>query len=192
MGTDKLVLIAGSAGSLQVLLSVLVAMGREYPIPVLVVLHRNNLFESSLEELMSIRTNLVIKEVEEKEPILPGVVYLCPADYHVLVEKDFTFSLDYSERVNYSRPSIDVTMRSAADVYGEGLIALLLSGGNADGSDGMAYVQSKGGITVAQDPETAEVPYMPQQAILRMAVDLVVSTEGLPGLMKGFGAATGS
>ena len=141
---------------------------------------------------MSVRTNLVIKEVEEKEPILPGVVYLCPADYHVLVEKDFTFSLDYSERVNYSRPSIDVTMRSAADVYGEGLIALLLSGGNADGSDGMAYVQNKGGVTVVQDPETAEVPYMPQQAILRMAVDLVVSTEELPGLMKGFGAATGS
>jgi two-component system, chemotaxis family, protein-glutamate methylesterase/glutaminase len=192
MRQDKLVLIAGSAGSLQVMLSILMAMGREYPIPVLVVLHRNNLFESSLEELMSIRTNLVIKEVEEKEPILPGVVYLCPADYHVLVEKDFTFSLDYSERVNYSRPSIDVTMRSAADVYGEGLIALLLSGGNADGSDGMAYVQSKGGVTLAQDPETAEVPYMPQQAILRMAVDLVVSTEELPGLMRGFGAATGS
>ena len=192
MRTDRLVLIAGSAGSLQVMLSILLAMGREYPIPVLVVLHRNNLFESSLEELMSIRTNLVIKEVEEKEPVLPGVVYLCPADYHVLVEKDFTFSLDYSERVNYSRPSIDVTMRSAADVYGEGLIALLLSGGNADGSDGMAYVQSKGGVTVAQDPETAEVPYMPQQAILRKSVDLVVSTEELPGVMKGFGAATGS
>jgi two-component system, chemotaxis family, protein-glutamate methylesterase/glutaminase len=187
MRKDKLVLIAGSAGSLQVMLSVLTAMGREYPIPVVVVLHRNNVFESSLEELMSIRTNVVIKEVEEKEPILPGVVYLCPADYHVLVENDFTFSLDYSERVNYSRPSIDVTMRSAADVYGDGLIALLLSGGNADGSDGMAYVQSKGGFTVVQDPETAEVPYMPQQAIIRMSVDLIVSTEELPGLMKAFG-----
>ena len=188
MRKDKLVVIAGSAGSLQVILSILTAMGREYPIAVLVVLHRNNVFESSLEELMSVRTNVVIKEVEEKEPILPGVVYLCPADYHVLLEKDFTFSLDYSERVNYSRPSIDVTMRSAADVYGEGLIALLLSGGNADGSDGMAHVQSKGGITVVQDPETAEVPYMPQQAILRMSVDLIVPTEELPGLMKGFGA----
>ncbi len=144
MRQDKLVLIAGSAGSLQVILAVLMAMGRQYPIPVLVVLHRNNVFESSLEELLSTRTNLVIKEVEEKEPIVPGVVYLCPADYHVLVEKDLTFSLDYSERVNYSRPSIDVTMRSAADVYGEGLIALLLSGGNADGSDGMEYVQYQG------------------------------------------------
>jgi two-component system chemotaxis response regulator CheB len=187
MRTDKLVLIAGSAGSLQVMLSILLAMGREYPIPVLVVLHRNNVFESSLEELMSIRTNLVIKEVEEKEPILPGIVYLCPADYHVLLEKDRTFSLDYSERVNYSRPSIDVTMRSAADVFGAGLIALLLSGGNADGSDGLAYVQSRGGLAIVQDPGTAEVPYMPQQAILRLSVDLVVPTEELPGLFKGFG-----
>jgi two-component system, chemotaxis family, protein-glutamate methylesterase/glutaminase len=192
MRQDKLVLIGGSAGSLQVILAVLTAMGREYPIPVLVVLHRNNVFESSLEELMSARTNLVIKEVEEKEQVLPGVVYLCPADYHVLIEKDLTFSLDYSERVNYSRPSIDVTMRSAADVYGAGLIALLLSGGNADGSDGLIYVQSKGGLTVVQSPETAEVPYMPQQAILRMSVDLVVPTEELPGLMKGFGAVTDS
>jgi two-component system, chemotaxis family, protein-glutamate methylesterase/glutaminase len=192
MRQDKLVLIAGSAGSLQVILAILMAMGREYPIPVLVVLHRNNVFESSLEELMSARTNLMIKEVEEKESIEPGVVYLCPADYHVLVEMDFTFSLDYSERVNYSRPSIDVTMRSAADVFGEGLIALLLSGGNADGSDGMDYVHTRGGLTVVQDPETAEVPYMPQQAILRNSVDLIVTTEELPGLMKGFGAAKGS
>jgi len=132
MKQDKLLLIAGSAGSLQVVLAVLTALGREYPIPVLVVLHRNNVFESSLEELMASRTNLVIKEVEEKESILPGIVYLCPADYHVLVEQDHTFSLDYSERVNYSRPSIDVSMRSAADVYGSGLITLLLSGGNID------------------------------------------------------------
>jgi two-component system, chemotaxis family, protein-glutamate methylesterase/glutaminase len=188
MKQDKLLLIGGSAGSLQVLLSVLAAMGKGYPMPVLVVLHRNNVFESSLEELLSSRTRLSIKEVEEKEPIVPGIVYLCPADYHVLVEQDHTFSLDYSERVNYSRPSIDVTFGSAADVYGEGLVALLLSGGNADGSAGMRYVQEKGGFTIVQDPQTAEVPYMPQQVLLRMEVDLVVPTEELPGLIKSFGS----
>src|SRR5580698_3266058 len=187
MRKDRLMLIAGSAGSLQVMLPILAAMGRGYPIPVLVVLHRNNLFESSLEELMSIRTNLVIKEVEEKEQVLPGVVYLCPADYHVLIEKDFTFSLDYSERVNYSRPSIDVTFRSAADVYGAGLVALLLSGGNADGAEGMAYISERGGMTIAQDPSTAEVPYMPQQALLRLNVDVVAATEELPEIISALG-----
>lgn len=187
MKQDKLLLIGGSAGSLQVILSILMAMGKEYPMPVLVVLHRNNVFESSLEDLLSSRTRLSIKEVEEKEPILPRTVYLCPADYHVLVEKDHTFSLDYSERVNYSRPSIDVTFKSAADVYGAGLVALLLSGGNADGTEGLQYVQECGGFTIVQDPLTAEVPYMPQQALLRMKVDLVIPTEELPGLIRSMG-----
>ena len=190
MKQDKLLLIGGSAGSLQVILSVLGAMGKGYSMPVLVILHRNHVFESSLEELLSSRTQLVIKEVEEKEPVVPGIVYLCPADYHVLVEQDHTFSLDYSERVNFSRPSIDVSFRSAADVYGAGLSALVLSGGNADGAEGMRYVQEKGGFTIVQDPKTAEVPYMPQQVLLRMTVDLVVPTDELPGLVRGLGRTT--
>ena len=123
MKQDKILLIGGSAGSLQVILSVLAAMGREYAMPVLIVLHRNNVFESSLEDLISSRTLLQIREVEEKELVVPGTVYLSPADYHVLMEKDHTFSLDYSERVNYSRPSIDVTFRSVADIYGAGVTA---------------------------------------------------------------------
>ena len=187
MNKEQLLVVGGSAGSLLVILSVLTELGKEYPMPVLVVLHRNVGFESSLEELLSSRTSLLIKEVEEKEVLRPGIVYLCPADYHVLLEQDRSFSLDYSERVNYSRPSIDVTFRSAADVYGAGLIALLLSGGNADGSEGMAYVKDRGGFTIVQDPQTAEVPYMPQQVLLRMAVDVVVATEELPGFVAALG-----
>ncbi len=189
MKRDKLLVIGGSAGSLHVILSVLSALGKGYPIPVLVVLHRNNIFESSLEELMAVRTNAVIKEVEEKDAILPGVIYLSPADYHVLIENDHTFSLDYSERVNYSRPSIDVTFRSAAEAYGEGVIALMLSGGNADGAEGMRDIKQRGGMTIVQDPLTAEVPYMPQQVLLRMEVDIVAATELLPELIRGLGDA---
>ena len=188
----RLLAIGGSAGSLQVILSLLTALSDEFPMPILVILHRNGVFESSLEDLFASRTNMPIKEVEEKEILQNGIVYICPADYHVLLEKDHSFSLDYSERVHFSRPSIDVTFRSAAAVYGPGLICLLLSGGNADGVEGMQYAQERGGLTIVQDPATAEVPYMPQQAILRMSVDLVVPTEELPALMKGFGAATGS
>ncbi|HEV9038719.1 MAG TPA: chemotaxis protein CheB [Puia sp.] len=182
---DRLLVIGGSAGSLQVVISILKGMGKDYPWPVLIVLHRTNSFESSLEELLSSRSHLSIKEVEEKEPLVPGRVYVCPADYHVLLEQDHTTSLDYSERVNFSRPSIDVTFRSAADVYGQALIALLLSGGNADGSDGMAYVREKGGMILLQDPQTAEVPYMPQQVLLRMTVDVIASAGELPSLVRG-------
>lgn len=187
MNEDRLLVIGGSAGSLQVIVAVLAALGKDYPMPVLVVLHRNNVVESSLEELLSGRTGQVIREVEEKDPLRAGIVYISPADYHVLVEKDRSFSLDYSERVNYSRPSIDVTFRSAADVYGEGLVALVLSGGNADGAEGMEYVKERGGFTIVQDPEAADVPYMPQQVLLRVQVDVVAPTDELPGIVRALG-----
>ena len=187
MKPDKLLVIGGSAGSLQVILALLGAMGEDFPMPVLIVLHRNGGFESSLEDLFSARTRLPIREVEEKDPLHAGTVYLCPADYHVLLEKDYSFSLDYSERVHFSRPSIDVTFRSAADVFGPGLICLLLSGGNADGAEGMEYAKERGGLTVAQDPATADVPYMPQQAISRMKVDFIVPADEIPGFVRGLG-----
>jgi two-component system chemotaxis response regulator CheB len=187
MKPDRLLIIGGSAGSLQVILRVVAAIGESFPLPVLIVLHRNVGFESMLEGLFSSRTSLSIKEVEEKDPLLGGTVYLCPADYHVLLETDRSFSLDYSERVHFSRPSIDVTLRSAADVYGGGLMAVLLSGGNADGVEGMQYVKDMGGVTVVQDPLTAEVPYMPQQAITRMLPDHILRTEEIPGFIRDWG-----
>lgn len=180
MRPARLLIIGGSAGSLQVILSILSTLRPGISLPVLVVLHRNNIFESSLEELFAARTRIPVKEVEEKEPVLSGIIYLSPADYHVLLEKDGTFSLDYSERVHFSRPSIEVTLLSAADVYGSGLTALLLSGGNADGAEGMAYVKEKGGTTVVQDPDTADVPYMPQQAITRAKMDFILPADELP------------
>jgi len=181
----KIIVIGGSAGSLQVILGILSAIRRDFPLSILIVLHRNGVFESSLEDIFASRTEAPIKEVEEKESILPGTIYIAPADYHVLIEEDHTFSLDYSERVNFSRPSIDVTFRSAADVYGADLVCCLLSGGNADGVDGLEYVKANGGIVVVQDPATADVPYMPQHAITRMAVDFVVPADEMPAFLKG-------
>jgi two-component system chemotaxis response regulator CheB len=188
MKPDKLLVIGGSAGSLQVILSLLAAIGEGFAMPVLIVLHRNGGFESSLEDIFSSRTSLPIREVEEKDPLRAGTIYLCPADYHVLLEKDHSFSLDYSERVHFSRPSIDVTFRSAADVFGPGLICLLLSGGNSDGAEGMQYAQERGGLTAVQDPATADVPYMPQQAINRMKVDFIVPTDEIPRFARQLGA----
>ncbi|HVV03174.1 MAG TPA: chemotaxis protein CheB [Puia sp.] len=185
MRRAELIVIGGSAGSLQVIMSIIPAIGPDLPLAILVVIHRNVDFESSLEELLSARTRVSIKEVEEKDPILPGTIYLAPADYHVLIEDDRTFSLDYSEKVNFSRPSIDVTFRSAAEVYGKKLVCVLLSGGNADGVEGMLYVKEKGGGVVAQDPATAEVPYMPQHAIIRMTIDFIVPAGEMPAFIKG-------
>jgi len=184
-GLARLLIVGGSAGSLQVILGMVSVFQKDFPLPVLIVLHRTGLFESSLEDLLSTRTGLPVKEVEEKEPVLAGALYLAPADYHVLLEKDHTFSLDYSERVHFSRPSIDVSFRSAARIYGPGVIALLLSGGNADGTEGLQYIQEKGGTTVIQDPVTADVPYMPQHALARVQPDFIVPAGQLPDFING-------
>ena len=99
MRRPKLLIIGGSAGSLQVILDIISSIRPDFPVPVLIVLHRNSAFESSLEELFASKSHATIKEIEEKEPILPGVIYIAPADYHVLMEEDQTFSLDYSESI---------------------------------------------------------------------------------------------
>ena len=184
MKTVKLIVIGGSAGSLQVLLTLLPGIPSDFSIPLLLVLHRKNQFESALENILHSRTSLLIREVEEKEEPMAGTVYLAPADYHVLIEKDGSFSLDDSEPVHFSRPSIDVSFKSAADAYGDRLACILLSGGNADGAEGLAYVKERNGITVVQDPADAESPFMPQFALKNTAVDRVLSVEKINDFIR--------
>ncbi|MCF2497525.1 chemotaxis protein CheB [Dyadobacter chenhuakuii] len=169
----KALLIGGSAGSLQVLFHLLPLLNKTLPFAIIVVLHRRHSADSSLSELLSTKTALPTHEVDDKDVILPGHIYLAPADYHLLIEKGETFSLDYSEKVNFSRPSIDVTFESAAEVYGSSLAALLLSGANEDGTKGLLAVKKTGGITLVQNPETAQMPYMPNYALAHAVIDHV-------------------
>jgi two-component system chemotaxis response regulator CheB len=173
---DALV-IGGSAGSLDVLLKILPQISPNIGFSIIIVVHRKQGTDSLLSDLLSHRTALKVKEADEKEKINKGHIYIAPSDYHLLIEKDFTFSLDYSEKINYSRPSIDVTFQTAADAYGDQLACLLLSGSNADGVNGLISAKKNGGITLAQDPESAQVTYMPEQAILRANVSAVLKIE---------------
>ena len=169
--------IGGSAGSLEALIEVLPGLKGAMLPAIIIIVHRKVSNDYSLPNLLALKTNLPVKEVEEKEKVIPGVIYIAPADYHLLIEHDCTFSLDDSEKVNYSRPSIDITFESAAEVYGSGLAAILLSGANADGVAGLQTIKELGGLVAAQDPESAEVAYMPQQAVNRIALDRVLKTE---------------
>lgn len=157
--------IGGSAGSLDVLLEIFPLLETAINFPIILVTHRKSGNDSLLADLLQSRTGLKVKEAEEKEPVLAGYVYITPADYHLLIERNKTISLDYSEKINYSRPSIDVTFQSAAEVFKEGLVCILLSGSNADGVEGLKIVNNLGGLVVIQNPNTAIMPYMPQQAV---------------------------
>ena len=176
-GSCDAFIIGGSAGSLDVLLKILPVIDPNIKFPIIIVIHRKHGSDSLLPDLLSSRTKLIVKEIDEKEKSEAGTVYIAPSDYHLLIEQDRTFSLDYSEKVNYSRPSIDVTFQSAAEVYKEKLCCLLLSGSNADGVNGLKSVKSYGGTALIQDPATAQVSYMPAQAQLHVDIDSVLNIE---------------
>lgn len=187
MKNCKALIIGGSAGSLDVLLKVLPAIHLSISFPIIIVVHRKQGTDSLLSDLLSTKTFLNVKEVEEKELILAGTVYIVPSDYHLLIEKDFTFSLDYSEKVNYSRPSIDLTFQSAAEVYKDKLACLLLSGSNADGVNGLIVVKKYGGETLVQDPLSAQIDYMPAQAILKADIDKILKIEEMADYINKIG-----
>ena len=166
----RVVVIGGSAGSLEVIISILDSLVNNR-LAMVLVMHRKVSGFSSLANLLNMKTAVVVKEAEEKEFIMPGYIYIAPADYHLLIERNGSISLDYSEKVNFSRPSIDVSFECAADVFGDRVIGILLSGGNSDGVEGLKYIRKAGGICVVQDPSSALVSYMPQHAINEMEPD---------------------
>ncbi|MBB6612417.1 chemotaxis protein CheB [Pontibacter sp. Tf4] len=161
----ELVVIGGSWGGIQAALQILKGLPPNYSLPIVLVLHRLRDQEGNLQEIFERKTRLTTVEIEDKQQLVPGMLYLAPPNYHVLLENDRTFALDDSELENYSRPSIDVTFTSAADVYGDQVAGIILSGASSDGSSGLKYIFEKGGTALVQQPQEAEIDTMPLAAI---------------------------
>jgi two-component system, chemotaxis family, protein-glutamate methylesterase/glutaminase len=181
---NHLLVIGGSAGSLAMVLKIIPLLKKEMNLAVIVIFHRRVSEDTTLIDLFSERTVFKVKEADEKEMILPGTIYFAPPDYHLLIERDFTLSLDVSEKINYSRPSIDVTFESAAELYRDRLGCILLSGANADGVEGLRKAKMFGATIIVQDPACAEVPYMPQVAVNKVPVDLLLDDTNLVKIFK--------
>ncbi|HLT42344.1 MAG TPA: chemotaxis protein CheB [Sphingobacteriaceae bacterium] len=180
-----IVTIGGSAGSLQVALTILSKLDYPFSYSIIMVFHRKNSpTEATLTQLLQSKSIAPVKEAEDKEIILPGHIYVAPAGYHLLVEEDKSFSLDVSEKVNFSRPSIDITFSTTCEVYKDKTLAVILSGANRDGIRGMLKIKKYGGFCIAQDPTLAEVDYMPSQAIEFNACDLVATPEEIADFMN--------
>jgi len=171
----KVVIIGGSAGSLNALMHILPELTPLKGFAIVIVVHRKSTDEQTLEDLISLKASIPLKLVEDKTELLPGFVYVAPSNYHLLFEKDGFLALDTSEKINYSRPSIDVSFESAAEIYGETLVGILLSGSNADGTKGLQAIKSHGGTVVVQNPLAAEMPFMPNNAILHNIPDFILS-----------------
>ncbi len=175
----RAVVVGVSAGGLDALSRIVPGLPEGFPLPVIVAPHRHPDSDDFLAVHLDQISPLRVKEADDKEPIRPGTVYLAPAGYHLLVERDATLSLSVDERIHYCRPSIDVLFESAADVYEETLIGVVLTGANSDGSAGLKHVRQRGGLAVVQDPVTAQVAHMPLEAIAATTVDRILSAEGI-------------
>ena len=182
MGYEAIVIGVSSGGmnAMKVMFSLL---PKDFSTPVIIVQHIGAHSDSQWIKLLNDKSNLPIKEADEKEKIENGKVYFAPPNYHLLIEKDRTFSLTIDERVNFARPSIDVLFESAAEAYKEKLIGIILTGANNDGTKGVKRIKECGGIVIIQDPETAESSYMPASAIAAVQPDYIQALDQIGDLI---------
>ena len=185
----KAVVIGASAGAVQALLTILPALPPSYPLPVLVVVHVPPDRSNVLVPLFQSKCQVPVKEAEDKEPLVGGVIYFAPSDYHLLVEEDGAIALSSDEIVNYSRPSIDVLFESAADAYGSALTGIILTGANHDGAAGLKAVMEAGGVAIVEDPVGAYAPTMPYAALDACPAARTMNLDAVASYLSSLGAA---
>lgn len=160
----RIVVIGTSWGGLQALRCIGSALPPSFPLPVVAVQHRHRDSDHLLQELVQDRSVIPVSEVEDKEPMQAGHLYIAPPDYHLLIEDGYVI-LSTEEPVRFSRPSIDVAFATAASSYGAGVIGVVLTGANADGSEGLRRIVQRGGRAIVQDPAEAASGIMPAAAV---------------------------
>ena len=170
---SEIVVVGTSTGGLKALQTLLSGLTADFPLPVAIVQHRGSSSDNGLCEFLSRSSGLSVTEPEDKEPVVPGRVYLAPRDYHLLIEKG-NFALSTDHAVAYARPSIDVLFECVADEYGDKAIGVILTGANNDGARGLAKISSQGGLTVVEDPESAASHEMPRAALAATRADWIL------------------
>ncbi len=182
--TDRLIeaiFIGTSAGGVQTLNTLFDLLAPNFKIPIVTVIHLGE--KPFIPSAFRAPRGLKIIEAEEKDMIQPGLIYFAPANYHLLIESDKTFSLSNEEKIQFARPALDVTMDSMAEVYNKKLLGIVLTGANEDGAAGLLAIKENGGMTVVQNPANALYPTMPEAAIKKSAPDYILTLEQIGSLM---------
>jgi len=176
----ELIVVGCSLGGMHAMQVILGGLAEGFSVPIVVAQHRHRKSDEGLPAYLRRQTDLQVSDAEDKQWIESGRVYLAPADYHLMIERNGSqgeLSLSVDEAVRYSRPSIDVLFESAADAYTDRLIGVVLTGANEDGARGAQRIKARGGLVIAQDPATAEAPVMPRATIAAAQVDRILRLE---------------
>jgi two-component system, chemotaxis family, protein-glutamate methylesterase/glutaminase len=180
----KCIVIGISAGGMKALSKLLPSVPMDFPLPILIVQHIHKSSSGFYTEFYDTKCSMNVKVAESDENIKVGNIYFAPPDRHLQIENGKTLLLTKCEKVNYSRPSIDVLFDSASNVYKNKLIGIILTGANVDGTHGVETIKQNGGLTIAQNPEDAEYPFMPQAAINAGYIDLILTLDELCNLFN--------
>ena len=181
------IVIGVSSGGMNAMKVIFSYLPRNFKIPVIIVQHISARSDKKWITILNDTFKINIKEADEKEKIEQGTVYIAPPNYHLLIERNKTFSLTIDERVNFARPSIDVLFESAADAYKDKLIGVVLTGSNNDGAKGIRTINEFGGLTIIQDPKTAESAYMPEAAISAIKPDYILPLKDIAQMLVKLG-----
>jgi two-component system chemotaxis response regulator CheB len=173
--SDRLIVIGASAGGVEALQVLLSGLPAHMKNAIAVVMHLPEFSDIQFSKIFDPGPNYQIREARDKMPIDEMTITFSPPGYHLLIEKNRTFSLSQDEPVHFSRPSIDVFFESAAQVYQKKLTGILLTGANEDGAHGLWTVHQFGGKTIVQDPATAQIPIMPKAALSLFNPDFILS-----------------
>jgi two-component system chemotaxis response regulator CheB len=177
------IVVGASAGGVEALLSIFGTLPAGFGLPIIAVLHLPDERRSQLAEVFARRLRIPVREARDKEVIEAGTLYFAGPGYHLSVEHDRSLSLSQEDRVHHSRPAIDFLFASAADAYGKGLLAILLTGANHDGARGLAHVKQSGGTTVVQDPVEARIAVMPRAALALHTPDHILTLSQIGSLL---------
>ncbi len=177
------IVVGASAGGVEALLSIFGELPADFGLPIVAVLHLPDERRSQLADVFARRLRIPVKEARDKELIEAGTLYFAGPGYHLSVEQDRSLSLSQEDRVHHSRPAIDYLFSSAADAYGTGLLAILLTGANQDGARGLAHVKQSGGTTVVQDPTEARIAVMPLAALALHTPDHILTLGRIGSLL---------
>lgn len=181
---DRIVVIGASAGGVDALLDLATQLPAEFPAPILVVIHVPADSPSVLPEILTRRGNLEARHARNGEVPRAGVIYIAPPDRHLLVGSQGQLGVTRGPRENRHRPSVDPLFRSAAGVYRNCVVAVVLSGTLDDGTAGMIAVARENGITIVQDPEDALYPSMPANVLRSVDVDHIVPVRQLSATLR--------
>jgi two-component system chemotaxis response regulator CheB len=182
-GRVDAVVIGASAGGVEALSVLLPALSAESKAAFFIVLHLPRDRPSLLSEIFARKCRLPVKEAQDKESVTPGTVYFAPTNYHLLLDPGPQMALSADDPVHHSRPSVDVLFESAAHIYAHRLLGIILTGANEDGAEGLAAVHDSGGVTVVQEPASAQSPQMALAALKLRPADFVRSLDDIAGLL---------